>query len=77
MGEQDEGLGRAGGEQHLLGGPPVAGRDSRAGGRALGVTSEVDGGDAARKPAGWRAGTHVDGQIGKPGCDVCVAVVTQ
>jgi hypothetical protein len=78
-GQQHEGLGRAGGEQHLFGRAAVRGGDRRGGRRGVGVRGEPRQRrrDPVEQPARRTRDPDVDREIHQPLTGFAVAVVAQ
>ena len=77
--QQRERLGRAGGEQHLGGGPAVPGAHGLAGGPVVGVAGEVRerGCDRSGEPGRVRMRADVHGEVDESVRQLAVAVEAQ
>jgi hypothetical protein len=77
LGDQDEALGGAGGEQHLVRVTAVSGGDRRAGRRRVRIPGQVGQGrgDRVGQPGGRPRPTDVDGEVDQAGGRLRVAVV--
>jgi hypothetical protein len=78
-GEQHEGLGRPGRQQHLGRGPLVPAAHGGDGGPLVGVGAQAGQAahEPARQPGGRRGAAHVDGEVQQPGGRLRVPVVAQ